>query len=209
MKIISKAKVKEIFSRNNEEYSELKILRELTCDKCPHILQLIESFEDSEVYYAVTEYMPIGDLLKYAQEQAQQPLDEELVKFIIKQVAQGVKALHSRLIIHRDIKCENILMSDYSRNATVRIADLGSAIKLRSPHDTASFMIGTPGYIAPEVLIGKNYGLAYDIWSMGALMHMLLSFELPYYSKDSKELLRRLLTEDLNLNANESLGQLS
>ena len=74
----------------------------------------------------------------------------------------------------------------------MRIADLGSAIKLRSPHDTATFMIGTPGYIAPEVLIGKSYSFGYDIWSIGALMHMLLSFRLPFYSRDSKELKRRL-----------------
>ena len=84
----------------------------------------------------------------------------------------------------------------------MRIADLGSAIKLRSPHDTATFMIGTPGYIAPEVLLGKCYSFGYDIWSMGALMHMLLSFRLPFYSKDSKELKRRLSLEELNLNAN-------
>ena len=138
-----------------------------------------------------------------------QPLDEEHVKFIIRQVAQGVKALHSRLIIHRDIKCENIMMTDSTRSAQVRIADLGSAIKLRSPHDTATFMIGTPGYIAPEVLINKRYGFGYDIWSIGALMHMLLSFRLPFYSKDSKELKRRLRLEELNLNANASLCRIS
>ena len=70
----------------------------------------------------------------------------------------------------------------------MRLADLGSAIKLRSPHDTATFMIGTPGYIAPEVLLDKCYSFGYDIWSMGALMHMLLSFRLPFYSKDSKKM---------------------
>ena len=138
-----------------------------------------------------------------------QPLDEEHVKFIIRQVAQGVKALHSRLIIHRDIKCENIMMTDSTRSAQVRIADLGSAKQLRSPHDTATFMIGTPGYIAPEVLIDKRYGFGYDIWSLGALMYMLLSFRLPFYSKDSTELKRRLRLEELNLNANASLCRIS
>ena len=69
------------------------------------------------MYYIVTEFMPVGDLLKYIQVQELQPLDEVHVKFIIRQVAQGVKALHYRLIIHRDIKCENILMTDNSRSA--------------------------------------------------------------------------------------------
>ena len=101
------------------------------------------------------------------------------------------------------------MMTDNSRSAKVRIADLGSAIKLRSSHDTATFMIGTPGYIAPEVLISKSYSFGYDIWSIGALMHMLLSFRLPFYSKDSNELKRRLSLEELNLNANAYLCRIS
>ena len=70
---------------------------------------------------------------------------------------------------------ENILMSDFSDKAQVRIADLGSAIKLTSPTDTATAIIGTPGYVAPEILQGHPYSFACDIWSLGCLLHVLLT----------------------------------
>ena len=62
--------------------------------------------------------------------------------------------LHARKIVHRDIKVENILMSDLTESAKVRIADFGSSIKLSGAQDTTNFRIGTPGYIAPEVILG-------------------------------------------------------
>ena len=81
-------------------------------------------------------------------------MTEAHARHIITQVALGLKGLHERLIVHRDIKIENILMSDLSLNAKLRIADLGSAVKLSALTDTSTFSIGTPGYIAPEILSG-------------------------------------------------------
>ena len=94
-----------------------------------NILEYVESFEDDNSYYIVMKYMPAGDLYKYLQ-LINEPLDEDHAKRIIRQVAKGIQALHSRLIIHRDIKCENILVTDNSRDTTVKIADFGSAVKL-------------------------------------------------------------------------------
>lgn len=81
------------------------------------MLSFIESFEDDNFYYIVMKYMPAGDLLNYVCKQKNQPLDEEHAKMIIRQVAQGIKALHSRLIIHRDIKLENLLVTNNLRHA--------------------------------------------------------------------------------------------
>ena len=174
----------------------------------PSILKYIESFEDEKSYYIVMKYMSAGDLYKYIKIQGQ-PLDENHVKLIIRQVAKGIQALHSRLIIHRDIKCENILVTDYSRDTSVRIADFGSAVQLESTSDTADFIIGTPGYTAPEVMRGKRYSLGCDIWSIGALMHMLLSFKAPFINDDHREYKYRAITEPLDLETDEYLRQLS
>ena len=91
----------------------------------------------------------------------------------------------------------------------MRIADLGSAVKLQSADDSTNFMIGTPGYLAPEVMTGKDYSFSADIWSIGALMHALLTAKLPFYSSNRKEMKRRACTEPLDLETEAMLRRLS
>ena len=79
----------------------------------------------------------------------------------------------------------------------VRIADLGSAFKLRDKKGTSDFIIGTPGYMAPELLSGKRYGFSIDIWSLGSLMIALLAGTLPFSSEDRSERNRRVIEEPL------------
>ena len=100
---------------------------------------MYECFEDDEFYYLVTPYMTGGDLFRYITKQPDQPLQERNVKRIIKQVLVGLKGLHSRNIIHRDIKIDNILMESLSEDAEVYIADVGSAAKLSSPEESCTF----------------------------------------------------------------------
>jgi serine/threonine protein kinase len=97
--------------------------------------------------------MPGGDLIEYLKKKCEL-LPEGCTKKIIKQVATGIKALHDRNIIHRDIKLNNILMNSNGENPEAFIGDFGSSTKLKSSFDTSQFGIGTPGYIAPEILLG-------------------------------------------------------
>lgn len=117
--------------------------------------------------------------------------------------------MHKRNIVHRDIKIENILMSNYNNDAQLRIADLGSAIKLRKASDTTKFQIGTPGYMAPEILLGKAYNFSCDIYSIGALMFVLLTAQLPFWDNNRRERKRRVCNENLDLEADESSRILS
>ena len=100
-------------------------------------------------------------------------------------------------------------MSDFSEEAKVRIADLGSALKLASPTDTSSFKIGTPGYVAPEILQGQPYSFSCDVWSLGCLLHVLLSATPPFWDEDRKERNRKVCTEPLNLQQNQYMAKLS
>ena len=75
-------------------------------------------------------------------------------------------------------------MDSLSEDAKVYIADVGSAAKLSSPEERCSFQIGTPGYTAPEVLAGQAYSMQCDIYSVGALMHALISAQLPFWDED-------------------------
>ena len=115
-------------------------MQELSSHDCPNVLELIESFEDSDCYYVVTKFMPAGDLFNFISKQEKLPLDEDLTKRIIKQVCLGVQSLHERNIVHRDVKIDNILMSSlHSKDAQLRLGDLGSAVKLQSASDTTQF----------------------------------------------------------------------
>lgn len=112
-------------------------------------------------------------------------------------------------ILHRDIKIENILMGDFTENSYVRIADLGSATVLDSPQSKTGFVIGTPGYIAPELLLEQPYGLSADVWSLGCLLHVMLTAQPPFWSDDRKERKQRVCFEPLDFAANVHTAKLS
>ena len=209
VKVIQKGTIDKVYKKNKQHFEELEISKKIARSGCKNILELVEVFEDSVAYYVVTKFMPTGDLYNYICQQPNQPLDEEHTKVIIRQLCQAVKSLHSQNIIHRDIKIENILMSDNTREATLKLADLGSAAQLESSESTTTFQIGTPGYLAPEVLLGKAYNFSCDIWSIGALMTVLLSAKLPFFEEDRKERKRRVCTEPLDLEACEYMSSLS
>ena len=100
-------------------------------------------------------------------------------------------------------------MTDFSEEAKVRIADLGSAYKLASPTDTTSFKIGTPGYVAPEILQGLPYSFSCDVWSLGCLLHVLLTATPPFWDDDRKERTRKVCNEPLDLQQNQYMSKLS
>ena len=71
-------------------------------------------------------------------------------------------------------------MSNLSENACCRIIDFGVAFKLSDEYDTSNLQIGTMGFIAPEIYLVQPYSFSIDIWSLGTLMHVLASGELPF-----------------------------
>ena len=89
------------------------------------------------------------------------------------------------------------------------LADLGSAFRLKVNRRSSNFYLGTPGYMAPELLSGKQYSFSIDVWSFGCLIIMLLATTLPFWSEDRDELKRRVLEEPLNLDSDHKLRHLS
>ncbi len=147
---------------------------------CQHnnIIRLIDLFENSETYFIVLEYMQGKDLFDYIQKRGFS-LPEQRVQDLIYQIALGVKYMHEFGIVHRDLKLENIMMSDSSDNAVPKIVDFGLA-KIIGPSNTASEPFGTLGYVAPEVLKKQPYTFSCDVWSLGCIVYALLSGSLPF-----------------------------
>ena len=111
--------------------------------------------------------------------------------------------------MHRDIKVENVLVSDLTCEAKVFLADFGSAIKLNSPLESTSFRVGTPGYIAPEVIKGEPYSFSCDVWSLGCLLYVLLTATPPLWDSDRKVREQRVCHEELDLRSHAYTRRLS
>lgn len=181
LKEINKKTVTNVLLRCDNRFEELDIIHKCHNLDVPNVLELIESFEDDENYYVVTRFLEGGALLDYIVSEQGDTRDEKLIRSIMLQVAVGLKGLHDLNIFHRDIKLENILVSDKSRNAKVFLADFGSAVQLRNKSDTVNFRIGTAGFMPPELLYAEPYGLPGDIWSLGCILYALITFEPPFW----------------------------
>ena len=106
-----------------------------------------------------------------------------------------MKYLHEFGIVHRDLKLENIMMSDRTDFAIPKIVDFGLA-KIIGPNITAQEPFGTLGYVAPEVLDKKPYTFSCDVWSLGCIIYALLSGSLPFDHENQKETVR-MTKEDI------------
>ena len=175
-----------------QQRREIEVLK-----MCQHnnIIKLIDLFENSETYFIVLDYMQGKDLFDYIQKRGFS-LPEQRVQDLTYQIALGVKYLHEFGIVHRDLKLENIMMSDSSDQAVPKIVDFGLA-KIIGPSNTASEPFGTLGYVAPEVLRKQPYTFSCDVWSIGCIIYALLSGSLPFDHESQKETIRMTLEDKL------------
>ena len=111
---------------------------------------MVDIFENVHFYYIVLDFMAGADLFDYLQARDFN-LGEKRVREIVFQLAQGVKYLHSFGIVHRDLKLENIMMSDITEKSIPKLVDFGLS-KIIGPNEKADEPFGTLGYVAPEIL---------------------------------------------------------
>lgn len=152
--------------------SEVEILQSL---EHRNIVRFFHAIDTVNMTYVVMEYVPGKDLEMLLRNVAY--LTEDEARPIFQQVVVAVHFLHQRLIAHRDIKLENILID---RAGNVKLCDFGMAIQLKEGQ-TLKRRCGSLHYMAPEVLAGKPYdGLAVDMWSLGVVLYVLLTGQFPY-----------------------------
>lgn len=116
--------------------------------------------------------------------------------------------MHSFGIAHRDLKLENIIMSDDSDQAELKVIDFGISIIL-APGQTSTDAYGTLVYVAPEVLTGKPYDKAVDLWSIGIIMYMLMYGKLPFYSQSDsdREIANQIIHDQVQLQEIETVSK--
>lgn len=154
-----------------ETLSEVRLLRLLSGH--PSIIAIHDFFITPTFHFAVFEMAPRGELFDLLNRSV--TLSEKKTRSIMKQLFDGVSYMHERMIVHRDLKLENILCIDDYR---IVISDFGFAKQLESGQKLRE-LFGTPGYLAPETLRcqmyedAKGYGIEVDNWALGVIMYTL------------------------------------
>lgn len=138
------------------------------------ILKLHKTFRDKKYVYLLTEALLGGELFTMMKRAG--PLNEEKAKFALACVLEAIEYLHNINIVHRDVKPENMLLNE---TGYVKLADFGFAKKLGRDSRTRTFC-GTPGYLAPELLVKRPHGYPADFWSIGVFLFELLSCKSPF-----------------------------
>jgi len=179
IKSINKEYLSEEKQRNKVMH-EVGILLRLRHES---VVKLYETFETGRHIMLVMELCAGGDLLNFVRKRKK--LTEETAKILFKQIIDGLGYIHSKQIIHRDIKLDNILLDG---KGLVKIADFGVS-KLVQKGETMREHSGTPAYIAPEIIKDKGYkGFKADLWSAGVVLFALLYGTVPFKANNMKDL---------------------
>lgn len=165
---------------------EIKIMKKIDH---PHILKLYDVYVEGSDFYLVMELVPGKELFERIIDKGQ--YSEKHASLIIKQILSAVDYLHSNGIAHRDLKPENLLSSGEGDEEVVKIIDFGLSKKFGDEKLVTS--VGSPGYVAPEVLTDDSYDKSVDMWSVGVILYILLSGYPPFFGDTSSELFKKII----------------
>ena len=179
----------KIIKKNKAKESDIELVRnEIDIMKLcyhPNVIHLLDHFENGEYIFIVMEYIKGGSLTDYLKKN-EFDFSEKRAAEIIYQLAKGLKYLHKYGIIHRDLKPDNIMLTEASDKGNVKIMDFGLS-KILGKKEKSTDGFGTLTFVSPEVLIRKPYNKEVDIWSLGVILYLMLSGELPFDDPDDNE----------------------
>ena len=178
-----------------ERQNSLKEVNFLSEIKDPNVIGYEESFyeKNGNFLYLVMEYAPYGDLGKILQKRKKLKeyySENELLNMYL-QIASGLKAIHAKQIIHRDLKSANIFITN-NNDLILKIGDFNVSKKI-DYLNLKNTQTGTPYYASPEIWENRPYDFKSDIWSLGCLFYEIASFSTPFKGNNMKELYENIL----------------
>jgi len=183
VKTIPLDKFKEVPKLEEFTANEIKTLNRI---KTPNVVKFIEMLKTTNNMYLVYEFCDGGTLEDLLQKKHHLTEIESLK--IFQQLLNAFKAIYKENILHRDLKPSNILL----HNGIAKIADFGFCKKMSGPQELTFTMVGSPIYMAPEVLKGYPYNVKADVWSLGVVLYELLYGICPYEEKTLPALIQQI-----------------
>jgi len=160
----------------------------------PNIIKFFETYHDEYYFHIVMELCKGKEVFdKIIEEES---ISEIKVAKIIYKVLSAIYYCHTNGISHRDIKPENILFESTEQDADIKLIDFGLSRKYNS-NEKMHTILGTPYYVAPEVLKG-DYDEKCDLWSIGAISYIMLCGEPPFSGKSNNEIFKKIMTEEIS-----------
>lgn len=159
----------------------------------PFIVTMYFAFQTDKKFYIGLEYVPGGALFRFLQIGRAMKISE--VRFYVAEVALALDYLHSKGILYRDLKLENVLLC---QDGHVKLTDFGLSkfVVEKGNYQQTSTFCGTNEYLSPEMISDKPYGFEIDWWTLGVFTYEFLFTETPFYDKNLKKLYNNILTKE-------------
>ncbi|KAJ8040924.1 Serine/threonine-protein kinase Nek8 [Holothuria leucospilota] len=174
----------------DERQSALNEAKVLSMLEHPNIIEYYENFLEDKALMIVMEYAEGGTLFDYLQQRGNALLDEDEVLYLFTQILLSLQHVHSKQILHRDLKTQNILMN--KTRDVVKTGDFGIS-KILSSKSKAVTVVGTPCYISPELCEGKPYNQKSDIWAVGCILYELLTLKKAFEASTLPALVMKIM----------------
>lgn len=183
-------------------FSEKKTMNSLDH---PFIIKLVKTFKNDNWCFFLQEFISGNNMSEYLEfRKSKRNINE--IRFYAASLFLVISYIHSKRIIHRDIKPANIMIN---KNGYIKMIDFGTAIKI---NDSTKTVIGTPNFISPEVLLGKEYSFPCDYWSIGVCLYYIYYGILPFgnNSLELTDTYKEILEDELKFpdNSNKELNSL-